>query len=42
MQITFVHQNSGSPTIILLKDVFMQVIIVLWLITFYLLLYVFH
>lgn len=42
MQITFVDQKSGSPTIILLKDVFMQVIIVLWLITYYLLLYVFH
>jgi decaprenyl-phosphate phosphoribosyltransferase len=42
MQITFVHQKSGSPTIILLKDVFMQVIIVLWLITYYLLLYVLH
>jgi 4-hydroxybenzoate polyprenyltransferase len=42
MQITFVDQKSGSPTIVLLKDFFMQVIVVLWLITFYLLLYVFH
>ena len=42
MQITFVHQNSGSPTAVLLKDLFMQIIIALWLITFYLLLYVFH
>lgn len=42
MQITFVDQKSGSPTVMLLKDVFMQVIIVLWLITFYLLLYFLH
>jgi 4-hydroxybenzoate polyprenyltransferase len=42
MQITFVDQKSGSPTIILLKDAFMQVIIVLWLTTYYLLLYVLH
>jgi len=42
MQITFVHQNSGSPTTVLLKDLFTQIIIALWLITFYLLLYVFH
>jgi decaprenyl-phosphate phosphoribosyltransferase len=42
MQITFVYQKSGSPTIIVLKDVFMQGIIVLWLITYYLLLYVLH
>lgn len=40
MQITFVDQKSGSPTIILLKDAFMQVVIVLWLITYYLLIYV--
>jgi 4-hydroxybenzoate polyprenyltransferase len=42
MQITFVDQKSGSPTVMLLKDVFMQVIIGLWLITFYLLLYFLH
>jgi decaprenyl-phosphate phosphoribosyltransferase len=42
MQITFVQQRSGSPTTILLKDFFLQTVLVLWLISFYLLLYVFH
>jgi 4-hydroxybenzoate polyprenyltransferase len=42
MQITFVQQKSGSPTTILLKDFFLQIVIVLWLISLYLLLYVFH
>lgn len=42
MQITFVHQISGSPTTVLLRDIFLQVVLVLWLITFYLLLYVFN
>lgn len=42
MQITFVHKNSSSPTTVLLEDLFMKIIIALWLITFYLLLYVFH
>lgn len=41
MQITFVDEKSGSPTTVLLKDVFLQITIVLWLLTFYLLLYVF-
>jgi 4-hydroxybenzoate polyprenyltransferase len=39
MQITFVHQNSGSPVTVFLKDVFLQIVLVLWLATFYLLLY---
>ena len=42
MQITFVHKNSSSPTTVLFEDLFMKIIIALWLITFYLLLYVFH
>jgi decaprenyl-phosphate phosphoribosyltransferase len=42
MQLTFVHQISGSPTAILLRDIFLQVVLVLWLISFYLLLYVFN
>ena len=41
MQLTFVHQISGSPTAVLLRDIFLQVVLVLWLISFYLLLYVF-
>jgi len=35
MQLTFVYGNSGSPTKLLLKDVFLQVDIVLWLLSFY-------
>jgi len=34
MQITFVEENSGSPTKIVLKDKFLQVTIILWLISF--------
>lgn len=34
MQITFVEQNSGSPTRIILKDVFLQVTVISWLISF--------
>lgn len=34
MQITFVEQKSGSPTKILLRDLFLQITIVAWLITF--------
>jgi 4-hydroxybenzoate polyprenyltransferase len=40
MQITFVDQKSWSPTLIVLKDIFMQVVIILWLLHFFLLLYV--
>lgn len=42
MQITFVDQKSGSPTLIVLKDSFIQLVIILWLLHFYLLLYVFR
>ena len=42
MQLTLVYRKSGSPTTILLKDLFLQVVIVLWLLTFYLFLYVFY
>jgi 4-hydroxybenzoate polyprenyltransferase len=34
MQITFVEQNSGNPTKLVLKDGFLQITIVLWLISF--------
>lgn len=40
MQVTFVENNSGSPTQVLLKDVFLQIVIALWLITLYVLLYI--
>jgi hypothetical protein len=39
MQITFVEEQSGSPTKILLKDRLMQVVIFLWIITFAIILY---
>jgi decaprenyl-phosphate phosphoribosyltransferase len=35
MQITFVEQNSGNPTKIALKDKFLKVTIVLWLLSFF-------
>lgn len=35
MQITFVEGNSGSPTKLVLKDRFLQITIVLWLISFF-------
>lgn len=39
MQITFVELQSGSPTNIILKDRFLQVIIILWLLIAYLIIY---
>lgn len=35
MQITFVEENSGSPTKIVLKDKFLQITILFWLLSFY-------
>lgn len=34
MQITFVENNSGSPTTILLRDSFLQIVLFLWLTSF--------
>ena len=39
MHISFVLQDSGSPTKILLKDCFLQLILVGWIATFWLILY---
>lgn len=39
LQITFVQQESGSPTKILYKDRFIQLTIVLWVASFYVILY---
>jgi len=39
MQIVFVEQKGGSPTLVLINDYFLQSVIVLWLISIYLLLY---
>ena len=35
MQLTFVLQNSGSPTKLVLKDRFLQLTIILWIVSFY-------
>jgi 4-hydroxybenzoate polyprenyltransferase len=40
MQITFVEQRSGSPTLVLLKDIFLQTVLLLWIGSFYFILYV--
>lgn len=40
LQLIFVNQNSQSPTKILYKDRFIQLSIVLWVISFYMILYV--
>ncbi len=39
MQITFVEKKSGSPTLVLAKDVFIQACIALWIASFYFILY---
>ena len=39
LQITFVLKKSGSPTEILFRDIFMQVILVLWILSVYVILY---
>ena len=39
LQITFVEQQSGSPTNIILKDHFMQMVILSWLVSSYLIIY---
>jgi len=39
MKIAFVHQDSGSPTKIVMKDLFMQLIIASWIISFAWILY---
>jgi 4-hydroxybenzoate polyprenyltransferase len=40
LQITFVEQNSGSPTSILLKDKFILITVLGWIVSFYLIIYV--
>ena len=39
MQITFVEEKSGSPTKVLLKDIFLQLVVVGWIVSFVLLIY---
>jgi decaprenyl-phosphate phosphoribosyltransferase len=40
LQITFVEEKSGSPTLVLIKDYLLQAIIGLWLVNIFILLYV--
>jgi 4-hydroxybenzoate polyprenyltransferase len=40
LQITMVYHQSGSPTKVLLKDLFLQIIIICWLISFSFLIYI--
>ena len=40
MQITFVEENSGNPTNLLYKDKFLQAVIVLWILSFLLAVFV--
>jgi 4-hydroxybenzoate polyprenyltransferase len=39
LQITFIENRSASPTDILLKDLFIQVTLVLWILSFFVILY---
>ena len=39
LQITFIENNTGSPTELLYKDKFLQVTLVLWVISFYTIIY---
>jgi decaprenyl-phosphate phosphoribosyltransferase len=39
LQLSIVFNNSGSPTKVVLKDRFLQLIIVIWIVTFWLLIY---
>jgi decaprenyl-phosphate phosphoribosyltransferase len=39
LQITFVENNTGSPTQILYKDRFIQLTILLWVLSFYVIIY---
>ncbi len=40
LQITFVEEKSGSPTLVLMQDYLLQAVIVLWLVNIFILLYV--
>jgi 4-hydroxybenzoate polyprenyltransferase len=39
LQITFIEKDSGSPTDLLYKDTFLQVTLVLWIVSFYSIIY---
>ncbi|MBA4367681.1 MAG: prenyltransferase [Desulfobacterium sp.] len=39
MQITFVEEKSGSPTVVLIQDLFLKIVVLLWLVSVYVLIY---
>lgn len=39
LQITFVEEKSGSPTLILIKDLFLKAVVIMWILNFYIVLY---
>jgi 4-hydroxybenzoate polyprenyltransferase len=39
MQITLVEERSGSPTMLLLKDIFLQTVVILWILNSYIIIY---
>jgi decaprenyl-phosphate phosphoribosyltransferase len=41
MQLTFVYQETSSPTMLLFKDIFLQITVISWLSSIYLIIYVF-
>lgn len=42
LQITFVYNKSGNPTKVLLNDRFLQLTLICWIITFFLIIYINH
>lgn len=39
MQITFVEEKSGSPTVVLIQDLFLKIVVLFWLVSVYVLIY---
>ncbi|MFH2067023.1 MAG: UbiA prenyltransferase family protein [Pseudomonadota bacterium] len=39
MQITFVEEKSGSPTVVMIQDLFLKIVVLCWLVSVYMLIY---
>jgi 4-hydroxybenzoate polyprenyltransferase len=39
MQITFVEEKSGSPTVVMIQDLFLKIVVLCWLVSVYILIY---
>jgi decaprenyl-phosphate phosphoribosyltransferase len=39
MQITFVEEKSGSPTVVMIQDLFLKIVVLFWLVSVYVLIY---